>query len=120
MTDSDTLIDRYFAAWSTTDADERHELVQAIFAEDAQHHATPPGITIAGRAAIEGNIARINRDNLIDKGLSFGRGKYIPNHNSIQVERTVSAPDGTVIGGGRDFLILNTEGQIQTLYMFND
>ena len=114
-----TLVDHYFEAWATTDPTRRHELVGTIFAEDATHHAAPANVTFTGCEEIEANIARVNSENLVRAGLGFARGEHRENHNSIQLEWTVNTPDGTPVARGRDFLILNAEGRIAKLYMFN-
>lgn len=114
-----TLVDHYFDAWATTNTAHRHELMNKIFTADAAHHAAPAGITFTGREEIEANIARVNSENLVGAGLSFARGEFRVNHNSIQLEWTVNTPDGTTVARGRDFLLLNPEGQIEKLYMFN-
>ncbi|MCX4471340.1 nuclear transport factor 2 family protein [Micromonospora sp. NBC_01655] len=114
-----TLVDRYFDAWATTDTAHRHELVTSIFAENATHHAAPANVTFTGREEIEANITRVNNENLVKAGLSFAPGDFRENHNSVQLEWTVNTPDGTTIARGRDFLLLNPEGQIEKLYMFN-
>ncbi len=111
--------EKYFEMWKTTDDSRRRALGQELFTEDAAHYAAPANVKFEGRDAILANITRINNENIQKAGLQFLVGSITPNHNAIQIEWSVAAPNGTVVGKGRDFLILNSEGKAVTLHMFN-
>jgi hypothetical protein len=112
------LVDTYFELWKTTDDDERHALVQKIFTESAVHYAAPANESFSGPKEIEANIAKVNEENIQKAGLQFRAGSIVPNHNSVQVQWQVIAPNGQAAGGGRDFLLLDDDGRIRALYMF--
>lgn len=111
--------DNYFEMWKTTDNDKRRALADQLFAEDATHYAVPANVSFVSRDAILANITRVNTENIQKAGLQFQVGAITPNHNAIQIEWAVAAPNGTVVGRGRDFLVLNNEGKATTLHMFN-
>lgn len=112
------LVNDYFQLWATADDEQRHRLVGKVFATTATHYVAPADITVEGVAAIEANIARVNRENIQTAGLRFRRGTTTPNHNSVQVEREVADPSGNTVGTSRDLLLLDANGRISTLYMF--
>jgi hypothetical protein len=117
--DTSAIAAAYFELWGTTDDARRHELATTLFAADAVHHAAPADVDFEGIEAIEANITRVNTDNIQKVGLSFHEGEIRPNHDSIQIEWSVSTPNGQTVGTGRDFLLINSKGKIATLYMFN-
>jgi hypothetical protein len=83
------------------------------------HHAAPADVHFEGVGAIEANITRVNTENIQKAGLSFQGGETRSNHDSIQVEWLVATPTGQAVATGRDFLLINEEGKIAKLYMFN-
>lgn len=116
---SDAIAQSYFELWSTTDESRRHELATQVFASDAVHHAAPADVHFEGIEAIERNIARVNTENIQKAGLKFQTGEVRPNHDSIQLEWSVTTPDGKTVATGRDFLLVNDSGKVTALYMFN-
>ncbi|MFJ4210488.1 hypothetical protein ACIPY2_18705 [Paenarthrobacter sp. NPDC089675] len=108
----------YFDLWETTDDAERHALIEKVFVDSAVQYVAPANISLEGADAIEANITRVNTENIQKAGLQFQKGKIIPNHNSVQVEWTVAAPNGQTVASGRDFLLLGEDGRATALYMF--
>lgn len=117
--DTNAIAASYFELWGTTDDARRHELATTLFAADAVHHAAPADVHFEGIEAIEANITRVNTENIQKAGVTFHEGDVRPNHDAIQVEWSVAAPNGKTVGTGRDFLFINDEGKITKLYMFN-
>jgi hypothetical protein len=117
MTPND-LVDAYFELWGTTSDAERHALAEKIFAESAVHYSAPSNVSFSGVGEIEANIARINKENIQQAGLGFRPGRSVPNHDSVHVEWEVVHPSGKTLAAGRDFLLLDGDGKITTLYMF--
>lgn len=117
--DTTTLAAAYFELWMTTDDARRHELATQIFTKDAVHYAAPANIHFDGADAIEANITRVNTENIQKAGLSFREGETRVNHDALQVEWSVAAPNGQTVASGRDFLMLNDAGKVTKLYMFN-
>jgi hypothetical protein len=112
------LVDRYFELWKTTDDDERHALAQKVFAESAVHYAAPAKVSFSGVEEIVANIAQVNKENIQEAGLQFRPGAIVPNHDSVHVQWEVVGPDGSTVGGGRDFLLLDDDGLSKSLCMF--
>ena len=113
------LAERYFSTWETIDEPERAELAAQVFAKDAVHKAAPAGVSFTGLDEIVQNISRVNRENIQQAGLSFSRGAVVPNDDAVLVRWSGQAPNGQTVGTGADVLVLNAEGLVQTLYMFN-
>ena len=112
------LVDQYFELWKTTDDDNRHALAQKIFTESAVQYVAPANVSLSGLDAIEANIAKVNRENIQQAGLTFLPGESVSNHNSIQVNWAVANGAGDTVGTGRDFLLLDDNGQVTSFYMF--
>lgn len=117
--DTKAIAANYFELWMTADDARRHELATQLFTSDAVHHAAPADVHFEGVDAIEANITRVNTENIQKAGLSFQEGDIRSNHDSLQVEWSVQAPNGQTVATGRDFLLINDEGKITKLYMFN-
>jgi hypothetical protein len=112
------LVELYFELWKTTDDNERHALAGKIFTDAAVQYAVPANVSFSGVDQIEANIAKVNKDNIQQAGLQFHAGNSIANHNSVQIEWSVAAPNGKTVGTGRDFLLLDEDGRVTALYMF--
>jgi len=113
-----TLADAYFELWGTTDDAHRHDLAGKVFAESAVQYVSPANVSLTGVDAIEANIARVNKENIQQAGMTFTEGEVTPNHNALQVRWSVVNPAGATVGTGRDFLVLDDEGRVTALYMF--
>lgn len=113
-----TLADAYFELWGTTDDARRHELAGEVFAASAVQHVSPAGVSLTGLDAIEANIARVNRENIQQAGMTFTEGEVTPNHDALQVRWSVVNPAGATVATGRDFLVLDGDGRVAALYMF--
>ena len=113
-----TLAEDYFELWGTTDDARRHELASKVFAASAVQYVSPANVSLSGVDAIEANIARVNKENIQQAGMSFAEGEVTPNHNALQVRWSVVNPAGATVGTGRDFLVLDDDGQVAALYMF--
>jgi hypothetical protein len=116
---SEELAVAYFELWMTTDEVRRHHLIGEVFAESAVHYAAPANVAFRGIDAIASNIRRVNSENIQKAGLSFTAGQALFNHDTVQLEWSVETPAGKTVATGRDFLLVNDQGQVHALYMFN-
>jgi hypothetical protein len=108
----------YLKVWQVSEDAERSVLMKDLFAEDAVHHISPAGVSFAGREAIEANIARVHKDTIAAHGLKFRVGTAVRNGNAIQLPTEILSPAGEPVKSGTDFFILDEDGRISALYMF--
>jgi hypothetical protein len=110
--------DNYLEVWKVSDDGERSTLVKKLFTEDAVHHIAPADVSFTGRDEIEANIARVHKENIAALGLQFRVGTAVLNRNSVQLPWEIASPAGDTVKSGTDFFILDEEGRISALYMF--
>ncbi|MDT7729665.1 MAG: hypothetical protein QOI21_6241 [Actinomycetota bacterium] len=116
--DAKELMDTLLETWKTHDDDERRALAEKVFAEVAVHYIAGENLSFTGRDAILENMNRVNKEQIQGGGVVFGFGKTVTNHNGIYQEWDITAPNGEVVRSGRDFYVLNDEGQISAFYMY--
>lgn len=116
--DAKELMDTLLEAWKTHDDDQRRALAEKVFAESAMHYIAGENLKFSGRDEIVENMTRVNKEQIQGAGVVFGFDKPVANHNCIYQEWDITAPNGNVVRTGRDFYILNDEGQITAFYMF--
>jgi hypothetical protein len=108
----------YLSVWKTTDDGERSLLAKKLFAEDAVHHISPAGVSFTGREDVEANIARVHKEQIAAHGLQFRVRDAVLNGNAVQLPWEIASPAGDTVKSGTDFFVLDEDGRITALYMF--
>ena len=116
--DANEFTDSYLQVWKVSDDGERSALMQKLFTEHAVHHIAPADVSFVGRDEIEANIARVHKENIAALGLQFRVGTAVLNANSVQLPWEIASPAGDTVKSGTDFFILDEDGYISALYMF--
>jgi hypothetical protein len=132
--DPQDLATRYVAAWTEPDPALRRNAIEQLWTESGSHVLEPPEevraaagrLGIAGAAfeargydAIEQRMATSYRDFIAGQGFTFRAAddaRRIKDVVTFTWEAVLTA-DGSVVGGGLEFLLLNEAGQITTDYM---
>jgi hypothetical protein len=129
------LADQYIAQWTEPDPGERRKAIERLWAQDGAHLLAPPveirevaaglgfdhtTLEAHGHDAIELRIRRSHERFVASGEYTFrSRGDAVRLHEIVKFGwDTVSAEDGTVVGGGVDVLVLDADGRITTDYMF--
>lgn len=111
---------RYVSLWATIDADQRHQLIGDLYAEQAEFF-TPDetdDINIIGREAIEANIAHVNERDVQGHGLKIEFRDAVTNNSLTRVRWTLIAPDGSTAAPGEDLLTFDEHDQIASDHIF--
>ena len=110
------LVDRYFAAWNTTDPEHRTGLIAETWAEDGAY--LDPVAEGEGHAGIDAMIAGFQGQ---FPGLRFHRNAAIDvHHDRLRFSWVLVAPDGPVIAAGTDVAMLSGDGRFQSVTGFFD
>lgn len=120
MSTADELAHDYIAAWSTPDAQERRQLIDLVYAADAEFFADEPGdepLRCRGRAEIMQNITRVNQRLTQGAGLATTRTGLVENHDLVRVSWSMTTPAGDVALRGMNLLLRNGEGRIVRDYI---
>jgi hypothetical protein len=131
-TDPTALAARYIAVWNEPDADARHEMVRALWAPAALHAIeTPPeavrdaadtlgmpvpAIEARGHEQLDQRVGRAY-DEFVAPGVHLFRpGPVAWQHAEIAVLtwEMVTTDGDTVVGDGRNVLVLDRDGRIVT------
>jgi hypothetical protein len=111
------IADQYMACWTEEDADQRHKLVEQLWAEDCQFFNR--FFVCNGRAQMEFAIGRAHEE-YYSKGFTFkSQNDAYGHHQGMKFGWVmISAETGEVDTFGQDFLLLNDEGRIAIDYQF--
>ena len=129
------LAARYVAVWMEPDAGLRRQGIERLFTESGRHVLEPPeevraaadrlgiigpAFEARGYDAIEKRVSTSYDDFIAKQGFTFrpsGVARRLEDVVTFEWE-AVMAADGTVVGGGIEFLQLGEDGRIETDYMF--
>ncbi|MEV4348162.1 nuclear transport factor 2 family protein [Actinoplanes sp. NPDC049596] len=110
MTDFDTVVDRYLAAWNETDAGARRTAIDDLFAEDVRY--VDPLAAVEGRAALAELIGGVQQH---FPGQKFAPGGLIDgHHDQVRFTWTLGA------AAGFDVAELDADGRITNVLGFLD
>jgi hypothetical protein len=117
MTDLTSIVDEYLAIWNETDAADRRQKIEDLWAADGTY--TDPLAAVSGRDGFDQLIGAAQQQ---FAGLQFVRGATFDEHHSV-VRFTwdlVPAPGAEPVVIGFDVAEVNEEGQISNVYGFID
>ena len=128
--DTFELVDRYVAVWNEPDAETRHRLVRELWAAGGTHvlETPPEAIRDAARALglpapalvargydeLDRRVDRAYQDFVAPGVYEFRSGGDAHRVGELVTFtwQMVATADGTVVGGGRSVLVLDTDGRI--------
>jgi hypothetical protein len=114
MTDIATVVETYIAAWNEGDADRRHELVRATWAEDGRY--LDPLMAGDGPDAI---AAMIGGAQAQFPGHRFVLTAGPDAHNDrVRFAWTLVGPDGGGVAAGVDFATVAGDGRLREVTGF--
>lgn len=110
------LVDRYFAAWNTTDAARRAQLIRETWTDDGIY--LDPVMHGDGSADIDTMIAGFQTQ---FPGLRFYRNAAIDTHNDrLRFSWVLVAANGPVIAAGTDVAVLSDDHRFLSVTGFVD
>jgi hypothetical protein len=116
MSDFDTIVQRYLAAWNETDPDRRRAAVEDVFAADVRY--VDPLAAVEGHAALDGLIGAVQAQ---FPGLVFSSGGPVDAHHQQARFTWHLGPAGQdPIVVGFDVAELGPDGRIRTVLGFLD
>jgi hypothetical protein len=117
MTDLTSIVDEYLALWNETDAGERRQKIEQLWAADGTY--TDPLAAVSGRDSFSELIGAAQQQ---FAGLQFVRGATYDEHHGI-VRFTwdlVPGAGAEPVAIGFDVAEVNEAGQISNVYGFID
>jgi hypothetical protein len=113
-----SLADRYVAVWNETDATRRRQQIAELWEREGQHYVGER--EVRGHDALEIRIQESHEKNVKQGGNRFRAVQDARRlHDVVTFHwEMLPADSETVLGRGREFLIVNDEGQIRVDYMF--
>jgi hypothetical protein len=116
MSDFDTTVKRYLAAWNETDPAVRRSAIDDVFTADVRY--TDPLAAVTGRDALDGLIAAVHEQ---FPGLVFTSGGPVDAHHEQARFTWHLGPEGAgPIVVGFDVIELGPDGRIRTVLGFLD
>lgn len=116
MSDFDTVVRRYLAAWNETDPDRRRAAVEDVCAADVRY--VDPLAAVEGRAALDGLIGAVQGQ---FPGMVFAPGGPVDAHHQQARFTWQLGPEGQEpIAVGFDVAELGPDGRIRTILGFID
>jgi hypothetical protein len=118
-TDANTAFqDDYLATWTEPDAEQRHRNIEQMWAPRGRLAVSSLGITIEGIGAISDHISQVHNDLIAGKGLTFAYDQHVEAGESLLLRWSMLAPSGDIVGRGVDVVFRNTEGRVESVFMF--
>jgi hypothetical protein len=117
MTDINSTIDRYIAAWNETDANRRQDLIVQTWTEDATY--VDPLVAVEGRDAINAAIAGAQAQ---FPGHTFKLVGPVDAHHNLARFTWKLVPNGDheALVVGFDVAVLAEDGRLQNVHGFLD
>ena len=116
MSDFDTVVRRYLAAWNETDPDRRRAAVEDVCAADVRY--VDPLAAVEGRAALDGLIGAVQSQ---FPGMVFAPGGPVDAHHQQARFTWQLGPEGQEpVVVGFDVAELGPDGRIRTILGFID
>lgn len=115
------FVKNYIAAWSTTNSDERKQLIEKTYSASAEFYANEPGdeaVEHHGLERIYGNITQVNERLVIGNRLITELISYSENHDTLRINWQMKTPDGNIVMKGMNFLQLDSSRKIKRDYIF--
>ena len=116
MTAPTALIDRYIAAWNTTDAEDRRDLIAGAWTEGASY--LDPLMSGEGHDGIDAMVHGVQER---FPGLSFRRTSDVDAHNDrVRFAWELSAEGQPPMAKGIDFGVVAPDGRLASITGFLD
>lgn len=118
MNNINELVDRYVAVWNEPDAARRRQAIAELWMEDGTHLSK----TLEGRgyAGLEARVAGAYEKWVKGSGFVFKPMNNVDSHHNVVKFNWEMAPagGGEAAAVGLDFLILDDDGRIHSVYSF--
>jgi hypothetical protein len=116
MSDFDTMVQRYLAAWNETDPAVRRAAIEDVFAADVRY--VDPLAAVEGREALDGLIGAVQAQ---FPGLVFTAGGPVDaHHDQARFTWHLGAAGEEPLVVGFDVAELGPDGRIRTILGFID
>ncbi|OWK97629.1 hypothetical protein AP75_10420 [Kaistella haifensis DSM 19056] len=115
------FVKNYIDAWSTTNTDERRQLIEEVYSTSAKFYANEPGdeaVEHHGLEKIYGNITQVNERLVVGNRLITELTSYSENNDTLRVTWQMKTPDGNIALKGMNFLQLDNSKKIKRDYIF--
>lgn len=110
--------DQYLQTWTEPNAEARCAIIGQVWAADGRMVVAPAGTTVEGVSNIADHIGRVHDDLIAGKGLQFVYDQQIDADDTLLLRWSMLTPAGDAVGRGVDVISLDSDGQVQTVYMF--
>ena len=116
MSDFDTLVDRYLAAWNETDAAARRAAIDDLFADRVRY--VDPLAAVTGRSALDALIGGAQQQ---FAGMVFTPGAPVDgHHDQVRFTWHLGPAGGEPVVVGFDVAQLDADGRIHQVLGFLD
>lgn len=115
------FVKNYIDAWSTTNENERRQLIEKVYSTSAEFYANEPGdeaVEHHGLEKIYENITQVNERLVIGNGLITELTSYSENHDTLRVTWQMKTINGNIALTGMNFLQLDSSKKIKRDYIF--
>jgi hypothetical protein len=118
---TDTVSDfdrQYLQTWTEPDPQRRRAQIERVWSPDGRLVVSSIGLTVTGIDEIATHIGRVHEQNIVGRGLRFVYDQHMEADDALLLRWSMLAPDGAVVGRGVDVVFRDTDGLVQTVYMF--
>jgi hypothetical protein len=109
----------YLETWTETDPATRRAAVERVWSPEGRMVVGPPvGAALEGFDAIEAFLAKVNAENIGEKGLTFVYDRRQEADDALMLRWSMRTPDGETVGRGVEVLFRGEDGKVRTAYVF--
>jgi hypothetical protein len=119
---SETTIEQFdqefLETWTATDPAARRAAIERVWAPDGRMVVSPVGAELQGFDQIEAFVAKVNAENIVEKGIEFVYDQRQQADEALMLRWSMLAPGGEAVGRGVEVLFRGDDGKVATAYVF--
>jgi hypothetical protein len=109
---------QYLQTWTEPDPGQRRATIERLWAPDGRMVISSTGASVEGVEEIAAHISRVHEQNIVGRGLRFVYDQSVQAREGLLLRWSMLAPDDAVVGRGADVVFRDSDGRVQTAYMF--
>jgi hypothetical protein len=109
---------QFLETWTATDPAARRAAIERVWAAEGRMVVSPVGAELQGFDQIEAFVAKVNAENIVEKGLEFVYDQRQQADDALMLRWSMLTPAGETVGRGVEVLHRGEDGKVRTAYVF--
>jgi hypothetical protein len=108
----------FLETWTATDPAARRAAIERVWAPDGRMVVSPVGAELRGFDQIEGFVAKVNAENIVEKGIEFVYDQRQEADDALMLRWSMLTANGETVGRGVEVLFRDADAKVETAYVF--